>query len=88
MTAIQNAAVRNGVAANTIKATYVMRQPNGSEVHDNEFIGGGGLGTGAVAPVTLDGLPVVGVYVTADKEFNSFFAGIVGIKTMTVGAPS
>ncbi|MCG3142285.1 MAG: hypothetical protein HDKAJFGB_03711 [Anaerolineae bacterium] len=88
LTAIQNAAVRNGVAANTIKATYVMRQSNGVEVHDNEFIGGGGLGTGAVAPVTLDGLPVVGVYVTADKEFNSFFAGIVGITTMTVGAPS
>lgn len=88
LTAIRNAAARNGVDANTVKAKYVMRQPNGVEIQDTEFIGGGGRGTLSVAPVTLNGLPVVGVYVTADKEFNSFFAGIVGIRTMTVGAPS
>src|SRR5581483_9025418 len=32
--------------------------------------------------------PVVGVYVSATKEFDSFFASIVGIRTMTIGAPS
>ncbi len=88
LTAIQTAAVRNGVEAVAIKAYYVTRNNTGQSVIDDELIGAGGLGTGSVAPVTLDGLPVVGVYVTANKEFNSFFAGIVGIKTMTVGAPS
>jgi uncharacterized membrane protein len=88
LTAIQNAAVRNGIDVSVIKAYYVTRDNSGASIIDDELIGAGGLGTGTVAPVTLDGLPVVGVYVTADKQFNSFFAGIVGITTMQVGAPS
>ncbi len=88
LTAIQNAAMRNGLDKNAIKAYYVTRDSSNNNIIDDELIGAGGLGTGTIAPVTIDGNPVVGVHVVADKQFNSFFASIVGIRTMTVGALS
>ena len=46
-------------------------------------------GSNLAAPLKIPsgtGDPVVGVHVTVDKQFNSFFANIIGIRTMQVGA--
>lgn len=89
---IQKYASQNGLDAyNTttprLHAWYVTRNSSNVDIIETA-LEVKNYGTGSNAPLTINNRPVVGVYVSADKDFNSFFAGIVGIRTMTVGAPA
>ncbi len=99
MVEILKYAQRNGINVTTsdnctgdfdcVSATYIVRNSdNTTSVHPDPITTTNG-GADSVAPLTLDGKPVIGVNVSIErKKFNSFFAPIIGIRTMTVGAPS
>ncbi len=89
--AIKEYAGRNGIVLTDpqtgkvmLHAFYVTRDSSGGTVVDDREISSY-LRTIA-APTTINGRPVIGVTVTADKKFNSFFAGVVGWKNFTVNA--
>jgi hypothetical protein len=89
--AIQNYARRNGVDPSTacptppcVKAYYVTQGLSGETIIDTRLIES--YGTSLQVPTTIEGRPVIGVHVTADKQFNSFFAGVVGWRTFTVAS--
>lgn len=96
-TEVLNYSKRNGVKTSLndncqagfdcVKAYYIVRNSDNVDVIQSQQIGEV-EGMDSVAPLTINDLPVVGVHVTIDKSFNSFFAQIIGIKTMLVGAPS
>lgn len=72
-----------------LRVRYVVRNSSNNQLQvDTQDIWT--YGSNATAPVripqTSTGHPVVGVSVTVDREFNSFFANIIGIRTMSVGA--
>lgn len=74
-----------GGNAKNLHVYYVARDSANVNIVDDQDIST--IGTGALAPLYIDGNPVVGVHVEVDKDFNSFFASIIGIRTLTVGAP-
>lgn len=90
-TAANTYATKNGLTvdgSHPLSINYVYRAADGSNVIDSQYQIENYGGTGSPAPDTINGRPVVGVYVSHDKNFNSFFASIIGIRTMNVGAPS
>lgn len=75
--------------AHNLSVRYITRDSADTDHIDTQEITS--YGTGSAAPLRIPvsgGDPVVGVNVQVDKDFNSFFAGIVGIQTMAVGANS
>lgn len=74
-----------GGNARNLHVFYVTRDQANVNTVDNQDITT--FATGGLAPLFIDGNPVVGVHVDVEKDFNSFFASIVGIHTLAVGAP-
>lgn len=87
MSAVTNYAQRNGLDPTKLQAHYVTRDHDNNPVVDPnplEYWGG----ANAQAPAVIGGRPVDGVQVVATKQFNSFFAGVVGINSFSVAGNS
>lgn len=86
-----NGVVVDGSGANAynLSVRYVTRDSaNATHIDGSEITS---YGSGAAAPLKIPqvtGDPVVGVYIQVDKRFESFFANVIGIRTMAVGANS
>ncbi|MCC7163176.1 MAG: VWA domain-containing protein [Anaerolineae bacterium] len=70
-----------------LSVRYVTRDTSNSTHIDSAEITS--YGSNLAAPLKIPavtGDPVVGVHVNVDKEFTSFFASVIGIHTLSVGA--
>ncbi len=89
--AIRQYVSANGVDPNQVQAYYVVQDANGNDIPvTTNTIDAYGLSNPAPTTLNVNGvnLPVVGVQVQGDKTFNTFFAGVVGFKQMTVDGGS
>lgn len=82
--AIRDYVNRNGVDPNRIQWYFVTEDSNGNKIVDTSP--GTSYGNNVYAPKQINGRPVVGVNVVGDKQFSSFFAGVVGWRQLQVGA--
>lgn len=88
--AIEDYVRRNGVDPARIQAYYVTEDTNKNPIVEyDKTIEDYALTEGNLkAPTMINGRPVVGVSVQADKSFPTFFAGVVGFRTMQVAGGS
>ena len=91
--AVWDYARRNGVDPDTacphpnpkcVKAYYLLQAAGGVVSVDSHTIDW--WGNFNYAPTIVDGKAVAGVHVVADKQFNSYFAGVVGLRNFEVGS--
>jgi hypothetical protein len=85
--AISNYVRANGVDPSRIRAYYVVEDANGNNiVVRNSTVDAYGFNNPAPKTINVGGsaLPVVGVQLEGDKTFNTFFAGLIGFRQMTV----
>lgn len=74
---------KNNVDPAGMVVQYVTRDAQGNPVIEPGDMSSYGIGS---AKTVVNGRPVIGITVTAHKDFNSFFAGIVGIKSFTISS--
>lgn len=77
----------NGVDPARVRAYYVVEDANGNPiVVRTSTVDAYGFNNSAPKTLTVNGsaLPVVGVQVEGDKTFNTFFAGLIGFRTIDV----
>lgn len=89
-TAINQFVQANGVNPNNVRAYYVVQDANRNNiVVRDRTIAAYGAG---FYPTTINyngvELPVVGVQVEGNKTFNTFFAGVIGVRQMPAGGAS
>ncbi len=85
-TAIQKFVRSNGVSTSGIKSYYVVQDANGNSIVVRTYDTVEAYGLNNVTErISVGGnlLPVIGVQVEGDKQFPTFFAGVVGFSTMS-----